>query len=172
MRSIRGMSTLAIASLTLALILVALPVSATPPDDIRTEAELVFDVSSGTVHGEGAWSSEGLITSSGQAEEGHFVAGWPPAHVFKTAHLTETWRDANGEITIQTQLNVGEWTIVSFPSDVHYEGSGHWVVKSGTGAYENLKGKGAVTFVGDITPDSYPNLIVAESYEGVAHFEP
>ena len=52
------------------------------------------------------------------------------------------------------------------------EGSGHWVIKSGTGAYQNLKGDGSVTFVGRITPDSCPNLIVSESYEGVAHFEP
>ena len=172
MKSSRSKSTFAVVALTLAVILVALPASAAPPESIHTDVQMVFDISAGTMYGEGSWSSQGFITSSGNAAEDHFVAGWPPGYVFKTAHLTETWTDANGTITIQTQLNVEQWTIVDLPSDISYEGSGHWVVKSGTGAYENLKGEGEVIFVGSITPESFPNLIVAETYEGVAHLAP
>jgi len=49
-------------ALTLALILVVLPVSAaTLPEETRTKAELGFNVPSDIMHGERTWSFEGLI---------------------------------------------------------------------------------------------------------------
>jgi hypothetical protein len=176
MRSSRGKSAFAVVALTLAVILVALPASAAPPESIHTDVQMDFDILAGTMHGEGAWSSKGLVNSSGDAQEDHFVAGWPPGYLPKTAHLGETWADADGTITIQIQLNVGGWTIVSFPCEVHYEATGHSVIESATGVYENLKGERAVTSVGDITPDSCSplkvTLSVTETYEGIAHFAP
>lgn len=169
---LRNKTAFALVTMAFAVMLVALPASAAQPETVHTDVQMVFDISTGTMHGEGTWSSQGLITSSGNAEEDHFVAGWPPGYVFKTAHLTETWADASGTITLQTQLNVGEWTIVDFPFDIGYVGLGHWVIKSGTGAYENLWGEGEVTFAGSITPESFPNLVVTETYEGVAHVAP
>jgi hypothetical protein len=64
MKSMRSRSTFAVAALALALILVALPASAaTRPQDIRTQADLAYDVSRGTMLGEGDFSSEGLFPS-------------------------------------------------------------------------------------------------------------
>jgi hypothetical protein len=177
MKSSRRISMFVLVALLLVLILVASPAAATQPEELELTATIYFDVASGTMHGTGTWSSSGFIDSSGVAEEDHFVAGWPPGYFFKTAHLTETWEDDYGTITIQTQLNVDDWIINAF-NDVHMEGSGQWVVKSSDGAYENLKGGGRVSFVGDITPDSCPEpyspcyLISVEEYEGLVHFDP
>ena len=62
MKSTRSQSPFAKIALTLALIVVALPVSAdTLPEEIRTEAELVFCDPGGIMHGERIWSFEGFI---------------------------------------------------------------------------------------------------------------
>jgi len=160
------------------LLLVALPAGAPPPEELEITAIITFDIFSGTMHGTGTWEAlEGLIVSSGAAEEDASHAGWPPGYIFKTAHNTETWVDGYDSITIQTQVNVDEWTINGF-NDVHFVGSGQWVIKSGDGAYENLKGQGTATYAGDITPDSCPppfspcNLIIVEEYSGSGHFDP
>ena len=93
MKSSRRISTFSAAASLLVLILVALPAGATPPEELEVTATIYFDVASGTMHGSGTWLSEGFIDSSGVAQEDHFVAGWPPGYIFKTAHLTETWED-------------------------------------------------------------------------------
>jgi hypothetical protein len=164
--AVRGMVLLVVA------LAFALPAGAAPPEELSVTAVVEFDVASGTMHGTGPWFAEGFIDSSGIAQEDHFVAGWPPGYIFKTAHTIETWEDEYGTITIQGQLNVDEWTINAFPCDTSFEGSGNWVIKSGTGAYENIRGQGTVTVEGEITPDSCPYLVVQEFYVGRAHIEP
>jgi hypothetical protein len=173
MKSSRRISAFALGTLMLALILGALPAGATPPEELSVAADLAFNVFSGDMHGTGTWYAvEGLIVSSGAAEEDASHAGWPPGYIFKTTHTTETWVDEYGSITIQTQLNVDEWTIIGFPCNASFQGSGNWVIRSGDGAYENIRGQGTVTVVGEITPDTCPYLNLREFYVGSAHIEP
>jgi hypothetical protein len=173
MKSARRILTLAPVGLVLLLLLVALPAGAAPSEDLDIIATITFDIASGTMHGTGTWdATDGLIVGEGAAEEDDWIAGYPPGYIFKTAHPTETWADEYGTITIQTQLNVDEWTIDDFPCDTSFSGSGNWVIMSGTGAYEHLRGQGRVTMVGEITPDSCPYLNVVEEYQGSGHFDP
>jgi hypothetical protein len=133
MKSGRGGSTLVMVVLTLALVpLVPLASAGMPRAEMRTEADLVFDVSGATMHGEAAWSSEGFITSSGEAREDQRIASHLRRNSFKTAHPRKTAKEAEGEINTQIQLNVVGRTIAG-PCDIYYWWNGRWVVKSGDG---------------------------------------
>jgi len=120
-------------ALTLALVLVVpLARAATPHAEMRTEADLVVNVSGATMHDEATWSSEGFITSSGEARQDQRIAGHLRRNSFKTAHPRKTVKEAEGEINTQIQLNVVGRTIAG-PCDIYYWWNGRWVVKSGDG---------------------------------------
>jgi hypothetical protein len=127
----RSGSTLAMVALTLALVLVSpLASAATPRPEMRTEADVVFAVSGAAMHGEATWSSEGFITSSGEAREDQRIAGHLRRNSFKTAHPRKTGKEVEGEIHTQIQLNAVGRTIAG-PCDIYYWWNGRWVVKSG-----------------------------------------
>lgn len=156
--------------LVLVLVMVG-PAGATPPEtlEITSASNYTFaDFYNPT----GTWHSEGLIETDGELEAvlSHFGAGWPPGKGFQTAHIVEVYGDAHGSITIQSHTTGVEWTYDG-PYLQHFEGSGQWVILSGTGAYEDLHGQGTISIVGDADFGA-GTMVVEATYSGQAHFDP
>jgi hypothetical protein len=113
----------------------AAPVSASSPQYV------CFDVVAGLGGLPGTWSSNGLVDSSGTAVFNPFVAGWDsklgqPA----TVHDRFVVTDEYGSITFQAQ---GHSALVVNQYDHTVPGYlATWVIISGTGAYDNLRGQG------------------------------
>ena len=164
-------------------LVIAIPVSATPPEDIvinLTSHYSFFDFGNPT----GTWDSSGLITSSGELYEElvHEGAGWPHGIGFKNARSVQVISDEYGTITLSMQITGVEWTYFDndacidnpswLNSDQKFEGIGSWVILSGTGAYEDIRGQGALTMVdGEVSCENFTMDVVTD-FEGTAHFDP
>lgn len=162
--------------LFLVLVMVA-PAMATPPEDTSISVSSRFFFWD-FYNPAGTWSSEGLIDSNGDLAgvPVHFGAGWPPGVGFKTAHTIEILSDENGTITIRSQTRGYEFIFdLGEPYDggtydEYFEGSGHWVILSGTGDYENLHGRGTVNVTGKVDWDA-GIMDIEEELEGWTHFD-
>lgn len=160
-----------IATFLVLVLIMVVPAGATPPEAVEfiSSSNYSFlDFSNPT----GTWTSTGAIASNGEltAVPVHFGAGSPPGVGFQTAHLTEVISDAYGSITIRSQTHGYEWAFDG-PYE-HFEGTGRWVILSGTGAYEDLHGQGKVSSViGDVDWTALTMNIVA-TYQGVVHLDP
>jgi hypothetical protein len=165
--------------LVLVLVVIA-PAGATPPEDISITVKTHFFFPN-FFNPTGSWSSEGLIESNGDLDgvPVHFGAGWPPGVGFQTAHLIGVLSDENGTITISSQTHGYEF---DFDYDEPYgddddrydervEGTGHWVILSGTGEYANLHGTGTVNVIGEVDWDALI-MDTEEEYVGLTHFDP
>lgn len=147
------------------------PAGATPPEGLEISSTSHYSLI-GAYGPTGMWRSEGLIESSGELEAvlRDFGAGWPPGKGFQTAHLIEVYGDEYGSITIETQMGPLEWTYPA-PGMQHFEGTGQWVILSGTEAYAELYGQGTFSVKGDADFNAY-TLDVEATYSGQAHFDP
>jgi hypothetical protein len=151
-----------IAGLALVLVfsmgLPASPAKATPPEDLNIVTTVVFDVRQGPPSVSGIWTANGFINSSGDAAVDAFHAGWNDSGLWlKTAHTTEVFTDNQGSITVEAQI-----TNISGRNPI--SGTGHWVIKDGTGAYTDLHGQGTVSIYGEL---SFPYLTVVSEYTGI-----
>lgn len=138
------------------------PAQATPPEDLNFVTTVVFDVrTKPSVSGD--WTATGLIDSSGNLVVDYFNAGWNDAGLWlRSSHTTEVFTDSHGSFTIEAQI-----TNISGRSPI--SGSGHWVIKNGTGAYENLRGGGSVNIYGELI--TFPYLTIWSEYVGIGHFD-
>ena len=48
-------------------------------------------------------------------------------------------------------------------------GSGHWIIREGTGAYEKLRGGGTVNIYGELL--AFPYLTIWSEYIGIGHYD-
>ena len=149
---------------------IAMPASATPPEDLQFTIQVTYALGNFTTV-DGDWSSAGLFVSAGDALQTAHHAGWPGnGWQFQTAHFTTTLSDGNGTIAIEDQSTQIDWT--GYDST----GSGHWVIKHGTGAYARLHGVGAstweATFYGSCPDMSVtgPCIIIEMQLAGSGHF--
>jgi len=154
----------AIAGLALVLLfsmgLLASPAKATPPEDLNFVTTTVYDVRQGPPSISGNWTAYGFINSSGDAMVDAFHAGWNDAGLWlKTAHTIEVFNDSQGSITLEAQI-----TNISGRNPI--SGTGHWVIKDGTGVYANLHGQGTVSIYGELT---FPYLTIESEYAGIGH---
>lgn len=144
----------------------ATPALATPPKALNFSTTVVYDLSEGPPSVSGTWIVSGdLFSTSGSAWIDHFNAGINDAGLrLRNSHTTEVYSDAYGTITVEAHI-----TNISGLSP--FSGDGHWVIKSGTGRYSNLRGQGRVSVVGTV---DWPSLIltVENVYTGVGHFDP
>ena len=169
--------------LVLIMVMVA-PAGATPPEEIIFVVKAHFTPATFSFPS-GTWESEGVIDTDGEpmGNPVHFGAGWPHGVGFLTAHSVEILGDGEGTITVSSQITGFEWSydvpceLEPNPEticDEHYEGTGRWVILSGTGKYANVHGQGKVHVVGEADGD-WPagwTMDTMATYEGMAHFDP
>ena len=146
----------------------ALPVAASPPQDLS----FTFDVTyyainvSPTYEGIGAWSSTGLFTDAGDIYETEHSSGWDGC--WRAVHTTSVLTGANPEdtITIRTQIV----RVEAEPYCATFSAEGNWVILSATGAYAGLHGQGKAAISGSLQPDQVDlDLVVHSELQGHGH---
>jgi hypothetical protein len=165
MNTSRRLTTFILLTLMLTAVLVTIPapVNAAPPEDISFHLDVIFQI--GNLTGTGSWESDGVVTSSGNIEQSELHAGWTEEGLPRTVHALDTLSDASGTITIRAEI-----TQIEHEPFKSFKGAGRWVIISGTGAYENLRGEGPATIEGTV---NFPiDLTLRADYDGVAHFAP
>jgi hypothetical protein len=164
----KGFVLFALLAAMLLFVLVAMPApaSATQPETIKFDINMVYDVSKGDFIGNGTWTSEGVVESAGNGREHSNHVGLNEVGFVRNVHATGVLWDDNGTIEYKAHaINVDGFN--PFTAD------GNWTITGGTGAYENLKGQGQGQ--GEIISSGYvdyPYFIVTYEFVGSAHFEP
>lgn len=152
------------------------PVSATTPEELNFDVNLVYRVpSSSTTLGE--WTASGVLSSSGGINENYFWAGWNEDGWFvRNLHSMIQLSNVDGsKIIIKAQTHE-----VEFEPFGLLELTGSWVIVDSTGVYEGLRGQGTVDFSGmfywSCPPNDFnvtgPCIISTETYTGQGHFVP
>jgi hypothetical protein len=178
-KSARG---IVVSALVLLSLFAALPQPAhgTPPEDLRFELDLVFQL--GNFTGTGSWHSLGILQASGHALQdeqlaGYDESGWFVRNLHSTATLcNSTEGDCKGvEDTITIRSHILNLDFVPYgPAS----GDGWWFITEATGAYEGLHGNGTAHFSGSFhfsCPDPAvlgPCLTEKLRYDGQGHFDP
>jgi hypothetical protein len=111
----------------------------------------------------GDFSAAGAIEDSGTFAlvDRHESSSAPN---FVINHLKQTFVTENGTFTMRVQIKEtgavpGDPTVLN--------GSGRWVITSGTGAYEGIHGQGAVSGLAD-----FENGVIDRTYTGNVHQTP
>lgn len=153
----------------------ALPASAAPPQDLS----FTFDVTYSPIptdKGLGGWSSEGLVTGSGDIYETYVIGGWD--NCWTTIHTTSVLTGPTSEDTITIRLQgvrIEEGPPLPSPlppvcSTITAEGN--WTILSATGIYAGLNGQGKATisilFVPN--PGGFLELFVHSELQGNGRF--
>ncbi len=119
------------------------PLAASAERDRQLVAGVRLDFTSST-HAEGTFAVCCVITDSGAARA-DVTAFTPQPNNRATFEATETLVGSKGDIVLALQGTTGP-----LDSDVHVA-RGRWKVVGGTGAYEDLRGRGSFTAVTDQT---------------------
>lgn len=138
----------------LGVVLLALPpqVFATPPEEVVFGIELAF---TGPDSAAGSFWAEGAIDDEGRASE-----------VFRftdegTVQGVKVLEGSQGTITLRFNAEL----VPTGPATAQAEG--HFVIESGTGVYQNLRGMGTVDFVLDFGAGT-----IVGTQPGMVHIDP
>jgi hypothetical protein len=145
-------------------ILVAMPApaSATQPEYIKFDIEMVYDVSKGDFIGNGNWTSEGVVESAGDGQEHSNHVGLNEVGFVRNVHATGELWDDNGTIEYKGHA-------INIEGFSPFTAVGNWTITGGTGAYEDLRGQGTITSSGFL---EFPYFYVTYEFVGDAHVEP
>jgi len=155
---------LLLAVLLLVLVVMPAPASATQPEYIRFNIDMIYDISKGDFIGNGTWTSEGVVESAGGGQEHSNHVGVNEVGFVRNVHATGVLWDDNGTIEYKGHaINIDGFS--------PFEAGGNWTITGGTGAYEDLKGQGEITSSGVVDFDTFLFYVTYE-FEGYAHVEP
>lgn len=129
------------ATLILALLMlvssIALPASASPPQELNFELHITYaDVP--TLVGAGTWSATGILNESGTATETYHNSGWDGC--FRTTHTTTLLTGPTPEDTITIRSQIVR--VDAAPGCDPFTAEANWVILSATGIYDGLHGQG------------------------------
>jgi hypothetical protein len=156
--------TLLSAVLLLVLVTMPAPASATQPEYIKFDIEMVYDISKGDFVGIGDWTSVGVVESAGDGREQSNHVGVNEVGFVRNVHATGVLWDDNGTIEYKAHAI----NIVGFSP---FTAGGNWTITGGTGAYEDLNGQGKITSSGYVDFETFL-FHVTYVFEGNAHVEP
>jgi len=154
----------ALLSAALLLVLVAMPApaSATQPEYIKFDINMIYDVSKGDFIGIGTWTSDGVVESSGDGQEHSNHVGLNEVGFVRNVHATGVLWDNSGTIEYKGHaLGVDGFS--------PFTAVGNWTITGSTGAYEDLNGQGKINASGELI---YPYFYVTYEFVGDAHVEP
>ena len=145
-------------ALVIALFVLALPLAPAAAGSERAavtiETQKPFGPSPGT------FSASGAITDSGTFGNSSFVFSGVGAPTFTIVHPKQVFDGALGTFTLRA--NIKE-TVTADPNVL--TGEGTWAIVDGTGAYEDLRGQGAITGTAD-----HNTNVISRIYTGNVHF--
>ena len=119
--------------LGLALVLnlaLAAAAAASPRDSVVIDLDTVIGSGVGTWEASGAIDDAGTFVFSSVHARGNFTQ-------VRTVHIVIEFTGAEGTFTARLQTRIGIEPACVWPDN------GHWVIVSGTGAYDGLKGTGS-----------------------------
>lgn len=154
----------------------ALPVSASPPQDLS----FTFDVTYSPIptgEGFGSWSSGGAFSGSGNVYETYVVGGFD--NCWKTIHTTSVLTGPTPEDTITVRMQVVRIEeepplpppLPPLCSTITAEGN--WAILSATGIYTGLHGQGQATISTEFLPNpgGFLELFVHSELQGSSHLD-
>jgi len=175
-RKTRSHRAAVLCTLLLLLCSFALPVSASPPQDLSFAFDVIYSPIP-TDEGSGSWSSAGLVTGFGEIHETYVVGGWD--NCWTTIHTTSVLTGPTAEDTITIRMQVVRIEegpslpppLPSLCSTITAEGN--WTILSATGIYAGLRGQGqamiSTLFVPN--PGGFLELFVHSELQGSGHFQ-
>ena len=144
-----------------ALSLTGVPVAAATEGQAATVGEAVTITTAkpfGPVPG--TFEATGAFTDAGTFRNTSFVFGALGAPTFVSIHVTQVFQGTQGSFTLRADIKE---TLTQDPLVLVDDGT--WAIIDGTGAYENLRGRGRVTG----TADEHSGVI-SRTYTGTARF--
>jgi hypothetical protein len=155
---------------------ITVPAGAAPPQDLS----FTFDVTYSPIpadEGFGDWSSEGLVTGSGDVHETYVVGGFD--NCWTTIHTTSALTGPTPEDTITIRMQVVRIEeepplpppLPPLCSAITAEGN--WVILSATGIYAGLSGQGQATISTEFLPNpgGFLELQVHSELQGKGRFQ-
>lgn len=140
--------------MTLALVNLAAPsiLSAGAPEPIVVDLQSEIGSGVGTFQASGAIEDEGtfMFTSA-------FIGGLPSQNVV-SVHIRLEFTGSDGTFTAQLQ------TVLTLTPGCEWPDHGHWVILSGTGAYQGLRGTGVHHSIFNVCTGQAPAV-----WEGSVH---